>query len=133
MKKITMTGRTMMMALSFFAFMILGTVSANAQWVNTDEAIELLKTEISTLDDDYAQASTDEARIAITNAKRYYMSVFVAITDLGQEIPTAIEGSRLNNLAGIHSSGLIYFSTDSPDFKTVTQGLVDDATDLLSE
>ena len=133
MKKFKMSGKPMVMVLSLFAFMILGSVSATAQWVSNDEAILLLKNEITTLDDDYAQAQTDEARVAITNAKRYYTSVFVSIAELGQEIPTAIEGSRLNNLAAIHSSGLIYFSKDSPDFKTITQGLVDDVTDLLTD
>lgn len=123
----------MMMALSFFAFMILGTVSADAQWVNTDEAIALIKAEINTLDNAYNQAGTDEAKVEVANELRYFNSLFYMITEEGQEIPTAIEGARLANLAELHSSGLIYFSDDSPEYKTISQGLVDEATDLLSE
>ena len=123
----------MVMALSFFAFMILGAVSADAQWVNTTEAITLIKAEIETLDTEFEQATTDEQRLSIANAKRYFLTVGTLIAEEGQEIPAAIEGARLQNTVGIHSSGLIYFSDDNPDYKTISQGLVDEATDLLSE
>ena len=133
MKKIQLNGKTLIMALSFFAFMILGTISASAQnWVSSDEALLLLKDQISTLESDYAQANNDQERLDIAFSVKYYSTVYGQIGDLGMEVSVAVDAARPQNKATKHSSGLIYFGTEAPDFKVKSQALINAATDLLS-
>ncbi|MFT5765926.1 MAG: hypothetical protein ACI8X3_003364, partial [Saprospiraceae bacterium] len=58
MTKFKMNGKSLMMGLSFFVFMMLGSFSANAQWVNSAEAKVLIKGELVTLQNDFDQAQT---------------------------------------------------------------------------
>lgn len=132
MTKFKLNGKAMVMALSFFAFMILGSVTASAQWVSNDDAVVLLKDRMNQLDDDFAQATTDTERYEIALEKRYFLRVFNGITAEGLEVPAAVEGARPEYLPTVHSSGLVYGSNDDPNFKTIAQGLVDAGTDLLS-
>jgi hypothetical protein len=133
MKKIQLNGKALMMALSFFAFMILGTVSTSAQnWVPTSEAVVLLKNKLTTLDTEFNQAPTAQQKVEVAFKTRYYRTVFYLITDGGQEVGIAVESARPANKPGLHSSGMIAFSKVHPDFKNDVQALVDAGTDLLS-
>jgi len=133
MKKIQLNGKALMMALSFFAFMILGSVSVSAQnWVTSSEAVLLLKDKLTTLETEYNQASTDQQRVEVAFETRYFRTVFYQVTDGGQEVGDAVESARPINKPGIHSSGMIAFSKVHPNFKNDVQALVDAGTDLLS-
>ena len=133
MTKFKMNGKSMLMVLSFFAFMILGSVNASAQWVSPSEATVLLKQEITNLESDRDQASSDEERSNIVFKMRYYHTVMFNMSTLGMEIPQAIEEAKPTSKPVAHSSGLMYFTADVPNFKLEAQALVDAGTDLLSE
>ncbi len=133
MTKFKLSGKSMLMALSFFAFMILGSVSASAQWVTPTEAVVLLKQEIETLENDFAQATNDTEKYNIALELRYFKRVFFNVTDGGLEVPQSVEQARPEYLPTVHSSGLVYGSNEDPNFKTIAQALVDAGTDLLSD
>lgn len=128
-----MTGRSLMTALSLFAFMLLGSATASAQYVNSTEAIQLIKAEILTLDNDFAQATTDAQKVQITFEKRYYLLIGHYIAQDGLEVPAAIEEARPTDKPALHSSGLVYFTSEGSTFKSDVTNLVSEATDLLSE
>jgi hypothetical protein len=133
MTKFKMNGKSMLMVLSFFAFMILGSVSVSAQnWVPTSEAVVLLKNKLTTLETEFNQAPTAEQKVEVAFKTRYYRTVFYLITDGGQEVGVAVESARPANKPGLHSSGMIAFSKVHPNFKNDVQALVDAGTDLLS-
>lgn len=132
MTKFKLNGKSMAMVLSFFAFMILGSVNATAQWVSSSEAVLLVKQQIETLENDFAQAANDTERYDIALELRYFKRVFYNVTEGGFEVPQAVEEARPEDLPTVSSSGLVYGSTESPNFKTISQGLVDAGTDLLS-
>jgi len=131
MTKFKMNGKNLMMGLSLFAFMILGSVSASAQWVSSSDAFVLLKQELTTLENDFNQATTDEQRIEIAFETRYYQTVMSNIAG-GMEVPAAVEDARPSNKPVLHSSGLIAFAAAGENFKNEAQALVDAGTDLLS-
>ncbi len=132
MTKFKMNGKNLMMALSFFAFMILGSVSATAQWVSTPEAVELIKAEVLSLDNEFAQATTNAEKEQITFEKRYYLLVGHYITEGGLEVPAGVTQATPTDKPKVHSSGLVEFTSDGPDFKQDVATLIAEATDMLS-
>jgi hypothetical protein len=132
MTKFKMNGKNLMRGLSFFVFMMLGTFSANAQWVNSSEAKVLIKGELATLQNDFDQASTDQARLDIAFVMKYYYQVYHQIAEGGMEVSQSVNSSKPTNKAEKHSSGLIYFAAENANFKAQVLALVAAATDLLS-
>jgi hypothetical protein len=132
MKKFKLNGKNLMMGLSFFVFMMLGSFSANAQWVNSSEAKVLIKGELATLQNDFDQAPTDQARLDIAFVMKYYYQVYHQIAEAGMEVSQAVDSSKPSNKAEKHSSGLIYFAAEDANFKAEVLALVATATDLLS-
>jgi hypothetical protein len=128
-----MNGKNLMMGLSFFVFMMLGSFSVSAQnWVTTPEAKILIKGELATLQSDFDQAQTDQQRLDIAFVMKYYYQVYHQIAEAGMEVSQAVDSSKPTNKASKHSSGLIYFSANDANFKSQVLALVDAATDLLS-
>jgi hypothetical protein len=132
MTKFKMNGKSLMMGLSFFVFMMLGSFSANAQWVNSAEAKVLIKGELVTLQNDFDQAQTDQQRLDVAFVMKYYYQVYHQIAEAGMEVSQAVNSSKPENKAEKHSSGLIYFAAENPDFKAQVLALVDAATNLLN-
>lgn len=132
MTKFKMNGKSIAMVLSFFAFMILGSVNASAQWVTPSEGIMLIKQEVTSLENDFSQASSDQERFDIAMKVRYFNRLMFNMANLGMEIPEAIEEARPEDKPVAHSSGLVYLSAEDPNFKNEAQALVNAGTDLLS-
>lgn len=132
MTKYKLSGKNLMMGLSFFVFMMLGSFSATAQWVTPQEAQTLIKGELVSLQSDYDQAQTDQQRLDIAFVMKYYYQVYHHIAEEGMEVPEAVSSSKPLNKAEKHSSGLVYFAAEDSNFKLQAQALVDAATDLLS-
>jgi len=135
MTKFKMNGKSMLMGLSFFAFMILGSVNASAQWMSPTQATAELKQQIETLENDFNAATTTAAKINIAFEKQYYETIMTLINVDGVEVPASVQQAKPTFKPAQHSSGLVVLTSDvsyHPNFKTEVQGLVDDATDLLS-
>ena len=131
MTKFKMNGKSIVMVLSLFVFMILGSVSASAQWVSPSEATVLIEDHMTTLKSDFEQAANDQVRYTIAMEMRYFSWVQTNLNQ-GQEVPTAVEGARPFDKPMVHSSGLVYLSAEDTNFKNEAQALVDAGTDLLS-
>jgi hypothetical protein len=134
MKKLNSKGRSILVAVSLcVAFMFLGASAVSAQqWVTPEEAVLILKGEIETLDNDYQQAPTNEAKLAIAFRHKYYRTIMVDISQ-GTEVAQAVNNNAPDSKPTLHSSGMVAFSSDEPNFKQEVQGLVDDATALLTD
>ena len=133
MTKFKMNGKSMVMVLSFFAFMILGSVSASAQiWVSPDEAALIIKDHVTTLENDFSNASTTQEKLDIAFEIKYFTLVKGLFNDAGLEVPEAVLEAKPVDKAKQHSSGLIYFDSDSPNLRAEADALVALATDLLS-
>ena len=133
MKKLNSKGKSFVMAISFcVAFMFLGASTVSAQWVSPDEAVLILKTEIGALDVDFQQAQSNDEKLEIAFRHKYYSAVMEDIA-LGTEVAQAVTNNRPENKPTLHSSGMVAFSGDDPNFKQEANGLVADATDLLSD
>jgi len=128
----TKSNLAMAMALSFFAFMILGSINASAQWVSTSDATNLVKQEVETLENDFSQATATQERYQIAFEIRYYTRLLYNLTEGGMEVPEAVEEARPEEKPMAHSSGLVYLSAEDENFKMEAQALVDAGTDLLS-
>ena len=134
MKKLKFTGRSFVMAFSLcLVFVFLGTSAASAQsWVGPNEAVQILKAELETLENAAEVATTTEAKINIAFRHKYYRTVMDDITLFGSEVPQAVNSNRPKSKPTQHSSGLIAFSDQGDNFKQEAQQLVDDATALLT-
>ncbi len=134
MTKFELNGKSIVMALSVFAFMILGSVNATAQYVNVVEATTRAKMEISTLEADYENATTNEERSGIAFEIGFYTHLINNMTDLGMEVPAAIEAARPVTKPIVNASGWITYSTQISDtFKAESETLISNAQDLLSD
>ena len=132
MKKLNSKGKSFVMAISFcVAFMFLGASTVSAQWVSPDEAVLILKSEIESLESDIPGSSNTEA-LTIAFRHKYYSAVMEDIA-LGTEVAQAVTNNRPENKPTLHSSGMVAFRGDDPNFKQEANGLVADATDLLSD
>lgn len=134
MKKLNLTGRSFVRAISLcVAFMFLGASAVSAQnWVTHDEAILILRNQIDALDLELQNAPTMEEKLEISFRKGYYYVVVLDINS-GNEIPAAVSNNHPQNKPELHSSGMVAFSSDGPNFKEEVKALVNDITDLLSD
>ena len=114
------------------AFFFVGLASINAQYISADEAITTLKSELETLKSDFDNAASNTVRQDIAFKYRYF-SVVVEDIHNGNEIGAAIHENAPLNKPLIHSSGLIAFTNEHPDFRTERDALVLLLDDLLSE
>ena len=112
-------------------FFFVGLASINAQYLSPDEAVLTLNEEIQTLEADLPGASNEET-LEIAFKHKYFSSVIVDINK-GIEVGEAITANRPTNKAKLHSSGLIAFDGDGPNFKQEANALVAYLQDLLAE
>lgn len=114
------------------AFFFVGVASINAQYLGADEATSILKSEIGVLEDNMSNATSNTNREDIAFKYKYYSSVLLDIHS-GNEVGTAIQENVPVNKPRVHSSGLVEFTSDVPNFKQEVAALVTGLENLLSE
>jgi len=113
-------------------FFFVGLANISAQYMGPNDATLMLKTELETLENDLPNASTNAAKEDIAFKYRYFKAVLEDISS-GNEVGAAIHDNAPTNKPKVHSSGLIAFTADVPDFKQQVIDIVEDLDNLLSE
>jgi len=114
------------------AFFFVGLASVSAQFLGSDEATTILKSEMQVLEDAMPNATTNAARENIVFKFRYYNAVLTDIHN-GNEIGAAIADNAPTDKPRVHSSGLVEFTSDIPNFKVEVTTVVNELSNLLSE
>ena len=114
------------------AFFFVGLAGINAQYIGADDAIITLKEKLETLKSDFDNAPSNTVRQDVAFKYRYF-SVVLEDIDNGNEIGAAIHENAPSNKPLYHSSGLIAFTNEHPDFRQERDALVLYLDDLLSE
>ena len=113
-------------------FFFAGLAGINAQYMSSNDAILTLKQQLHTLENDFQNASSNTARQDIAFKYRYF-SVVLEEIDNGNEIGAAIQDNAPLNKPLIHSSGLVAFTNEHPNFRQERDALVLYLDNLLSE
>lgn len=121
--------KVLVLAVAFF-FVGLGNISA--QHVAPNEAMVVLKQEISVLDQEASQTSNESALMTIKFKKDYFMLVMTGLEN-GESVDAAIQNNRPRAKAYVHSSGWMVYSSHGETLKQEVADLVDYTDNLLSE
>ena len=111
-------------------FFFIGMVSISAQYVSNDEAILILKAEITNLQGQVPNASP-EVQNELAFQYHYMRHVVYDLQD-GAEVGAAIYENEPIEKSHLHSSGFVYFTLDNAD-KQAIASLVAYVDDLLSD
>ncbi len=126
------TGKMTKVLVLSVAFFFVGLAGINAQYMSVNEATTTLKGEIEVLEDAIPNTTSNNAREDIAFKLRYYYDVMRDINE-GNEVGAAIHENAPAYKPRIHSSGLVEFTNDYPNFKVERQALVNYLDNLLSE
>jgi hypothetical protein len=128
MKKTELRVKALLFSVVFF---FMGMVTINAQYVSPDEAILTLKGEIENLEADIPGASNDQM-LEIAFKHKYFRTVMVDISQ-GAEVGGAISDNAPDSKPTLHSSGMVAFSNDDPNFKQDVSALIEYTQNLLAD
>ncbi len=117
--------------LCFVVFFFTGMVTINAQYVSNDEAVVILKAEVTDLEAQIPNASGQEL-VDLKFKRNYFHLIGLDIAD-GAEVGAAIVDNRPVGKVKLYPNGLITGANDNPNLKLEIDDVVNYVDTLLSD